>query len=60
MYAVVTCKFKKGPINRYKKQAIKRDDALFPIITLWDLSVTMETRVLIRSAPKPNAALPQS
>ena len=24
-----------------------RDDALFPIITLWELSVAMETRVLI-------------
>ena len=27
----------------------------FPIITLWELSVAMETRVLIRSCPKPNA-----
>ena len=33
----------------------------FPIITLWELSVAMETKVLIRSGPKPNAAnsLPQ-
>ena len=30
----------------------------FPIITLWELSVAMETRVLIRSGPKPNAAFP--
>ena len=30
----------------------------FPIITLWELSVAMETRVLIRSCPKPNAANP--
>ena len=29
-----------------QKQARKRDDALFPIITLWELSVAMETRVL--------------
>ena len=31
---------------------------VFPIITLWELSVAMETRVLIRSGPKPNAANP--
>ena len=30
----------------------------FPIITLLDLSVAMETRVLIRSSPKPNAVNP--
>ena len=30
----------------------------FPIITLWELSVAMETRVLIQSGPKPNAANP--
>ena len=28
----------------------------FPIITLWELSVAMDTRVPIRSGPKPNAA----
>ena len=39
-------------------QPRKRDDALFPIITLWELSVAMETRFLIRSAPTPNAAFP--
>ena len=44
MYIIVTCKYKKDPI---KKQPRKRDDALFPIITLWELSVAMETRVLI-------------
>ena len=44
MYVIVTCKYKKDPI---KKQSRKRDDALFPIITLWELSVAMETRVLI-------------
>ena len=31
----------------------------FPIITQWELSVAMETRVLIRSSLKPNAANPQ-
>ena len=30
----------------------------FPIITLWELSVAMETRVLIRSYPKPNVINP--
>ena len=30
----------------------------FPIITLWELSVAMETRVLIRSGPKPNGVNP--
>ena len=29
-----------------------------PIITLWELSVAIETRVLTWSAPKPNAAFP--
>ena len=32
---------KKDPI---KKQLRKRDDALFPIITLWELSVAMENQ----------------
>ena len=30
----------------------------FPIITLWELSVAMDTRVPIRPSPKPNAAFP--
>ena len=30
----------------------------FPIITLWELTVAMETRVPIRPGPKPNAAFP--
>ena len=30
----------------------------FPIITLWELSVAMDTKVPIRSGPKPNAAFP--
>ena len=32
----------------------------FPLITLWELSVAMETRVLIRSSRKPNAVNPLS
>ena len=29
----------------------------FPIVSLWELSAAMETRVLIRFGPKPNATL---
>ena len=31
---------------------------VFPIVSLWELSVTMETRVPIRPGPKPNATFP--
>ena len=31
---------------------------VFPITTLWELSVAMETRVLIWSGPKPNGVNP--
>ena len=30
----------------------------FPIVSIWELSVAMETRVLIRPGPKPNATFP--
>ena len=30
----------------------------FPIITQWELSVAMETRVVIRPGPKPNTTFP--
>ena len=43
-----------------QKQPRKCDDALFPIITLRELAVAIETRVLIWSAPKPSAAFPPS
>ena len=32
----------------------------FTIISLWELSVAMETRVLIRPGPKPNTTFPPS
>ena len=54
MHVIVTCKYEKDPIKTFEK----RDDAVFSIIILWELSVAMETRVLIRSGPKPNAAFP--
>ena len=41
-----------------QKRSRKRDDAVFPIITLWELSVAMETRVQIRSGSKPTEAFP--
>ena len=31
---------------------------VFPIVSLWDLSVAMETTIWIQSAPKPNAINP--
>ena len=31
---------------------------VFPIVSLWGLSVAMETRVLIRPGPKPNTTFP--
>ena len=30
----------------------------FPIVSLWELSVAIETTILIQSAPKPNAVNP--
>ena len=54
MDVLVTCK--------YEEDLIKNEGArvltTFPIITLWELSVAMDTRVPIRSGPKPNAAFP--
>ena len=41
-----------------QKQPRKGGDIVFPIISQWGLSVAMETRVLIQSAPKLYAAFP--
>ena len=47
---------------RIKKIQLKMKNCsghkVFPIITLWEQSAAMETRVLIRSGPKPYAANP--
>ena len=43
---------------RSKMKALERSQAFSPIITLWELSVAMETRVPIRSGQKPIAAFP--
>ena len=32
----------------------------FPIVSIWELYVAMETRDLIRPGPKPNASFPSS
>ena len=59
--------FMKGITKHCYTQNIKALDLMvsekkifyvFPIITLWELSVAMETRVPIRPGPKPNAAFP--
>ena len=42
----------------FKVGGIKKDNTVFAIITLWKLSVAMETTVLIQSGPKPIAAFP--
>ena len=55
MHVIVTCKYKKGLITNIQK---KCDDAVFPIVTLWELSVAMETRVLIQFGSKPTEAFP--
>ena len=38
-----------------QKQPRKGGDIVFPIISQWGLTVALETRVLIQSAPKPYA-----
>ena len=55
MPVLVTSKYKK---DRIKKQPRKGGNIIFLIISQWGLSVAMETRVLIQSAPKPYAAFP--
>ena len=51
----VTWKYEEDPI---KNEGARVDTTFFSIITLWELSVAMDTRVPIRSDPKPNAAFP--
>ena len=55
MDILVTCKYEKDPI---KNEGARVFTTFSPIITLWELSVAMDTRLLIRSGPKPNAAFP--
>ena len=55
MHVLVTCKYKK---DRIKNNREKGETSFFSIISQWGLSVAMETRVLIQSAPKPYTAFP--
>ena len=56
MHVFVTCKYKKDRIKNNRKNM---ETSFSPIISQCGLSVAMETRVLIQSTPKPNAAFPQ-
>ena len=51
MDILVTCKYEEDLI---KNKALELSQH-FPIISLWEISVAMETRVLILSGPKPYA-----
>ena len=55
MHILVTCKYKKDLIKNNQE---KVETSFSLIISQWGLPVAMETRVLIRSAPKPHAAFP--
>ena len=55
MDVLVTCKYEEDLIKNEGPRVLT---TFSPIITLWELSVAMDTRVLIRSGPKPNAAFP--
>ena len=50
---LVTCKYEEDPI---KNEGARVLTTFYHIITIWELSVAMETRVPTRSGPKPNAA----
>ena len=54
MVVLITCKNEEVSI----KIEAASVDKLFPIISLWELSVAMGTRVLILSASKPNTGNP--
>ena len=53
MVVLVTCKYEEDPIKNEDARVLTRFSS---IITLWELSVSMETRVPIRSDQKPTAA----
>ena len=47
-----------APMKKIRSKLKAHNHKNFPIITLWELLVAMDTRVLIRSGPKPNASFP--
>ena len=55
MVALVIPKNEEDPI---KSEVAIMATTFPPIITQWELSVVMETRVLIQPGPKPNATFP--
>ena len=55
MVALAILKNEEDPI---KNEVARVATAFSPIITQWELSLAMETRVLIRPSPKPNATFP--
>ena len=54
MHVFINCKYKKDQIKNNREKV----DIVFHIISQWGLSVAMETRALIQSAPNPYAAFP--
>ena len=46
--------FQKGWIKNNREKV----DIIFPIVSQWGLSIAMEMRILIQSAPKPYASFP--
>ena len=55
MVALVIPKNEEDPI---KSEVAIMATTFPPIITQWELSVAMKTRVLIQPGPKPNATFP--
>ena len=56
MHVLVTCKYKRDQIKNNREKV----ETLFSPIVVNGVSVAMETRVLIQSAPKPYVAFPPS
>ena len=54
MHVLITCKYKKDRIKNNREKV----ETSFSPLCQWGLSVAMETRVLIQTAPKPYAAFP--
>ena len=54
MHVIVTCKYEKDLIKNIRENVM----SFFPIITLWELSVAMGTRVLIQSGSKTTESFP--
>ena len=51
MHVILTCEYEKDQMKNSRESG----KTVLTILTLWELSVAMETRVLVRPGPKPNA-----